>query len=202
MKLRLYCSALALFAFAAPAFADIAPPPTPAPTQTPERIRRAAPLPVARMLIESRGDAQEARLQIPRNMLRQLRAEMDRDAAPGAAAASASPGSAQTIIAGIFLSLSLAFAGVLVARTRSRNTKRATAAALVVFAALGALAIKTLANIRPAEPRIVDAGSLKLATTPDAKLNGVIRVEVVDEHNVFTLVVPAAPGATNATGSK
>jgi hypothetical protein len=201
MKLRLCHLALALSAFAAPAFADI-PMPATTPKQTPEKIRPAAPLPAARMLIESRGDAQEARLQIPRNVLRQLRAEMDRDSGSDAAAAGASLGPAQTIIAGAFLSLSLAFAGVLVARTRSRHAKRATVAALVVFAALGALAIRTLANLRPPEPRIVDAGSLKLATTPNAKLNGVIRVEIVDEHNVFTLVVPAAPGATTATGSK
>jgi hypothetical protein len=200
MKLRLCCLALALFAFAAPAFADIALP-EPSPAQTPQKARRPTPLPAARMLIESRNDATEARLQIPRNMLRQLRAEMDRDSGAGAAATNASLRPAQTIIAGIFLSLSLAFAGVLIARTRSRNAKQAAAIALAVLAATGALAIKTLANARPPEPRILDAGSLKRATTPDDELDGVIRIEVVDEQNVFKLIVPAAPGAT-ATGSK
>ncbi|HZH92079.1 MAG TPA: hypothetical protein VEX70_15850 [Pyrinomonadaceae bacterium] len=192
MKLKLCRLALALCALAPAAFADVAPPPQPIPTATPRRAVR--PLPAARMLIESRNDATEARLQIPRNMLLQLRAEMERDAASDAAATTANNSlqRAQTIIAGVFLSLSLAFAGVLVARTRSRQTKQAAAVALVVFAALGALAIKTLANIRPPEPRALNAGSLTLATTPDAELNGGIRVEVVDEQNVFKLIVPAA----------
>ncbi|HEY9404832.1 MAG TPA: hypothetical protein VIQ24_19400 [Pyrinomonadaceae bacterium] len=192
MKLRLCCLALALFAFTAPALADIAPPP-PTPTQTPQKVRRAASLPAARMSIESRNDATEARLQIPRNLLRQLRAEIDGDAASDAATATDSLRSTRTIIAGVFLSLSLAFAGVFIARTRSRGAKQAAAVALVVFAATGALAFKTFANARPPEPRPLDAGSLKLATTPDAELNGVIRVEVVDENNVFKLIVPAAP---------
>lgn len=200
MKLRLCCLLLALFAFAPAAFADIAPPP-PTPARTPRKVRRTAPLPAARMLIESRSDATEARLQIPRNMLLQLRAEMERDSDSDAVTGATdtdSPGPAQTIIAGIFLSLSLAFAGVFIARTRSRTGKQAATVALVIFAATGALAIKTLANARPPEPRTLDAGSLKLATTPDAKLNGVIRVEVVDEHNVFKLVVPAGGKAATA----
>jgi hypothetical protein len=152
------------------------------------------------MLIESRQDATEARLQIPRNMIRQLHAEMERDSADTAGAITTdSLRPAQTIMAGIFLSLSLACAGIFIARTRSRAAKQAAAVALVVFAATGALAIRTLANARPFEPRTLDAGSLKLATTPDTELNGVIRVEVVDNHNVFKLIVPAA---TKTTGSK
>jgi hypothetical protein len=202
MKLRLCCLALALFAFSLPAFADIAPPP---PTPTPQKARRTTPLPAARMLIEARTDATEARLQIPSNMLRQLRAEMERDAASGAAAAT-TPADwlrpTQTIVAGLFLSLALAFAGIFVARTRTRarGARQAAAVALVVFAATGALAFRTLANARPPEPRILDAGSLKLATTPDAQLNGVIRVEVVDDPNVFKLIVPAATVKT--TGNR
>lgn len=200
MKLRLCGLALALCALAPAAFADIALPPTPAPTQTPQKARRAARPLAARMLIESHKDATEARLQIPRNVLRLLEAEMERDAADTAGAVTTgSLRPAQTIIAGIFLSLSLAGAGVFIARTRSRAAKQAAAVALVVFAATGALAIRTLANARPFEPRTYDAGSLKLATTPDAKLNGAIRIEVVDDYNVFKLIVPAG---TTTTGSK
>jgi hypothetical protein len=199
MKLRLCCLSLALLAFApAAAFADIRPP-EPMPTPTPQKVRRAAPLPAARMSIEARSDATEARLQIPQNVLRQLRAELDRDSISGdGATVTGSLRPAQTIIAGIFLSLSLAFAGVLVARTRSRAAKQAAAVALFVFAATGALAIKTLANARPPEPRTLDAGSLKRATTPDAELNGVIRLEVVDDPNVFKLIIPASPSATGS----
>ena len=201
MKLRLCCLSLALFAFApAVAFADIALP-KPAPTGTPQKARRAASLPAARMSIESRSDVTEARLQIPQHVLRQLRAEMDRDAANGdGATVTDSLRPAQTIIAGVFLSLSLAFAGVLVARTRSRAAKQAAVVALCIFAATGALAIKTLANAGPPEPRTLDAGSLKRATTPDAALNGQIRVEVVPEYGAFKLIVPAPAAAT--TGSR
>ncbi len=193
MKLRLYCLALALCAFAPTAFADIA---LPAPTRTPEKERRAAALPAARMSIESRNDATEARLQIPRNVLRQLRAEMDRDDAFDAAATNSPLRPAQTIIAGVFLSLSLAFAGVLIARTRSRAAKQAAAVALCIFAATGALAIKTLANAGPPEPRTLDAGSLKRATTPDEELKGLIRVEIMPEGNSVKLIVPVVLAAS------
>jgi hypothetical protein len=145
------------------------------------------------MLIESRTDATEARLQISQSVLRELRAEFERDAASGAAGASAgSSQQTQTIIAGVFLSLSLAFAGVFVARSRSRATKQAVVGVLVVFAVAGALAFKALANARPLEPRIVDAGTLPHATTPDEQLNGVVRMEVVPDGRVIRLIVPAA----------
>ena len=205
MKLRICrcCLALALLACAPPVFADIAGP-EPAPTRKPEKVRRTATmLPSARMSIESHAGASEARLQIPRNVLRQLRAEMDRDAASDTAAAAGaatdSPRPTQTIIAGVFLSLSLAFAGVFVARTRSRAAKQAAAVALVALAATGALAFKTFANARPPEPRTLDAGSLKRATTPDEKLNGFIRVEIVEDGAV-RLIVPTA--AATAAGSR
>ncbi|MDQ1523575.1 MAG: hypothetical protein QOE47_1499 [Pyrinomonadaceae bacterium] len=195
MKLRLCCLALALFAFAPATLADISAP-EPMPTPTPQKVRRAVSLPAARMLIESRTDATEARLQIPQNVLRQLRAELEREDASVASSATDWLRPTQTIVAGVFLSLSLAFAGVFVARTRSRGARQAAAVALFVFAASGALAFKTLANARPPEPRLLDAGSLRRATTPDAELNGVIRVEVVDDPNVFKLIVPATTTAT------
>lgn len=198
MKLRLCCLALALFAFAPAAFADI-PAPQHMPTATPQQGRRTASLPAARMLIESRSDATEARLQIPQNVLRQLRAEMDRQSATDAAAAADSLRPTRTIIAGVFLSLSLAFGGLLIARTRSRTAKQAAAVALVVLAATGALALRTLANARPPEPRTLDAGSLKRATTPAEELEGLIRVEIVPEYGAVKLIVPAA---TTTAGSR
>ena len=119
MKLRLCSLALALFALAPlNAFADIAPEPRPTPSPTPQT--RTRPLTPARMLIESRKDATEARLQIPQSVLRELRAEIGGDSAPFAAASVNASHQAQTIIAGVFLSLSLAFAGVFVARSRSK----------------------------------------------------------------------------------
>jgi hypothetical protein len=188
MKLRLCSLALAFFAFAPlTAFADIAAP-EPRPTATPRTTKRA--LPSARLAIESRKDITEARLQISQSLLRQLRAEIEGDAATDAAASVSSSRQAQTITAGVFLSLSLAFAGVFIVRSRSRTTKQVATGALVVFALAGALTFKALANARPPEPRIVDAGSLPRATTPDEQLNGVVRVEIVPEGHVIKLIVP------------
>jgi hypothetical protein len=183
---------------AVPAFADIS---APQPAPSPQKARRTATLPAARMLIESRNDATEARLQIPKNMLRQLRAEAERDDATSNASTAAlvdSSRPAQTVLAGVFLSLALAFAGIFLARTRSRTARQSAAVALVLIAAAGALAFKTLANARPPEPRTLDAGTLRRATTPNEELNGVIRVEVVDDPNVFKLIVPAATTATES----
>lgn len=193
MKLRLCSLALAFFALAPlTAFADIPAPPEPKPT--PRAAKRV--LPPARMLIESRTDAAEARLQISQSVLRELRAELERDAAADAAAASAnSSQQTQTIIAGVFLSLSLAFAGVFIARSRSRTTKQVAVGVLVLFVVAGALTVKALANARPLEPRIVDAGTLPRATTPDAELNGVVRMEIVPDGRVIKLIIPAAEGS-------
>ncbi|HJR06925.1 MAG TPA: hypothetical protein VJ842_06700 [Pyrinomonadaceae bacterium] len=189
MKLRLCSLALALFAFAPlAAYADI-PAPEHRQTRTPQTSKRV--LPPARMVIESRKDATEARLQIPQSVLRELRAEIEGDAASDTAASTTSLRQTQTIIAGVFLSLSLAFAGVFIARSRSRMTKQIATGALVVFAIAGALTFKALANARPPEPRFVDAGSLPRATTPDEELNGVVRMEIVPEGRVIKLIVPA-----------
>lgn len=195
MKLRLCCLALALSALAAPVFADVAIPDQ-TPKRSPQNARRTNSLPAARMSIESRNDAKEARLQIPQSLLRQLqRAGLEQDDASAASAATdtrARP--TRTIIAGVCLSLSLAFAGVFVARTRGRNARRtiaAAAVALVLFATAGAFAFDAFANARPPEPRTLDAGSLKRATTPDAELNGLIRIEIVPEGGAVKLIVPA-----------
>lgn len=192
MKLRLCSLALAFFALAPlTAFADIPAPPRPQPTGTTQTPRGV--LPPARMSIESRKDAAEARLQISQSVLRQLRAEFERDAASDA---SASTSRTQTIIAGVFLSLSLAFAGVFVVRSRSRATKQIAAGALVVVAFAGALAFKAFANIRPMDRRPADAGSLTRATTPEEELNGVVRMEIVPDGHVIKLIVPAAQATT------
>jgi hypothetical protein len=189
MKLRLCSLALALFAFAPlTAFADI-PAPEHRQTKTPVTGKRV--LPPARMLIESRKDVTEARLQISQSVLRELRAEIEGQSASDAAASVNSPRQTQTILAGVCLSLSLAFAGVFIARSRSRTTKQVAIGALVVFAVAGALTFNALANARPPEPRIVDAGSLPRATTPDEELNGVVRVEIVPDGRVIKLIVPA-----------
>lgn len=194
MKLRLCSLALALFAFAPlNAFADIPAPVQPKPT--PRSSQRA--LPPARMLIESRRESTEAHLQIPQSVLRELRAEIEAGAASTDAAAN-SLRRTQTIIAGVFLSLSLAFAGVFVARSRSRTTKQVAIGALVVLAFAGALTFKALANVRPLEPRTVDAGSLPLATTPDAKLNGVVRMEIVPDGREIKLILPAPKTTTGS----
>ena len=190
MKLRLCSLALAFFALAPlTVFADIAAP-EPRPTSTPKVSKRA--LPPARMLIESRKDVPEARLQISQSVLRELRAEIEGDGTSNAAGSTASLSQTQTIIAGVFLSLSLALAGVFISRSRSRMTKQVATGALVVMAFAGALAFKALANARPPEPRFVDAGSLPRATTPEEELNGVVRVEIVPEGRVIKLIVPAA----------
>jgi hypothetical protein len=146
-------------------------------------------------LIESRTDVTEARLQISQSVLRELRAEIEGDAASPASASTSAPLQTQTIIAGVFLSLSLAFAGIFVARSRSRATKQVTVGVLVVFAVAGAFAFKSLANARPPEPRIVDAGTLPRATTPDEELNGVVRMEIVPDGRVIKLIVPATEGS-------
>lgn len=186
MRLFKNLAALAvLLAAASPAFADIALPKRPA--DNPNEVRR--DLPTARMSIERVEGLREARLQIPRSRLQELRltAGIETDGAQ-----SSSLKSAGTVVGGIFISLAVVLTGLLLVRSRrGLRVGRAAAAVALCVCAAGAAAVAAYANAAPPPGlRPQDPGTLVKAVT-GAPLAGSIRVEVVDEGYEIKLLIPS-----------
>jgi hypothetical protein len=191
MKLLHRCAVITLLALLAASnvLADVARPDNKRPRRE-EAIR--SDLPSARMTIESVRDLSEARLQVPRSLLGQLNAAgaygpQGADAGSQSGAFKA-PG---TIIAGLFLSLSVALAGLLLLRSRRRVPGRVAAAALVCAVMAGTAAVVSYANAGLPPPRPADPGTLRKAVSGKSSLAGSVRVEVVEEGSEIKLLVPA-----------
>lgn len=186
MRLFKNLAALAvLLAAASPAFADIALPKRPA--DNPNEVRR--DLPTARMTIERVEGLREARLQIPRSRLQELRLTAGIETG---GAQSASLKSAGTVVGGVFISLAVVLTGLLLVRSRrGLRVGRAAAAVALCVCAAGAAAVAAYANAAPPPGlRPQDPGTLVKAVT-GAPLAGAIRVEVVDEGYEIKLLIPS-----------
>lgn len=135
--------------------------------------------------------ATEAKLLIPRDVWRQMRAGLDGDDTKAAGLASFNLGNAQTMIAGLFLSLAFAFGGLGFVRSRGRARKFGTAA--LCFAALmlcGTTAGVVFANAGP--PPVARSLTSKILTQ-DLQwwgAYGQVKVEVSDDAREITLVLP------------
>jgi hypothetical protein len=122
-----------------------------------------------------------------------LRAELEDDATMTGSINSGDNGALRTIIAGLFLFLSLAAAGIWFARTRRSPASRAVATVLLALAATGAAATIALANAAPPQwARYLHAGTLPRAIKPNEALTGFVRVEVVDHGDNVRLIMPEA----------
>lgn len=192
--------ALALFAAAIPASANIAPPnmPTKPPRQT-----TGAPI---RMQLRPDADAKEAKLIIPRKVLQQLKAELDGGADPQAAAAAvASSGfnlsSAQTAVAGVFVSLSIVLGGVWLAGTRGQGRRASRVASALAFVALGGAAAGGAAVYANAGPPPSARSLTSKILSPDLSYwgaSGVVKIEIADDESLIMLVLPKAKDAAPA----
>jgi hypothetical protein len=174
---------ISLMLTAITAYADIArPKPSPAAPE-PKYVTNTG------MQIVSDPKAYNARLQISQATLNQLRETMNAGSTSQSFTDRIANGSTNTIVAGMFLFLSVSFAGVWFARSGSqgRNPK-AAAAALVIVAFVGAAAIITRANTAPPSgwawrnlPRNLNDGR---GTT------GSVDIEIVPEGFGVKLIVP------------
>jgi hypothetical protein len=179
---------LLLLAASVPAFADI-----PAPDSN--RNKPAAqPKIKSSMHLQPDYQAKEARLLIPRDVLRQLQEAAGSDA-PNSAAKTASAfnlNGTQTVVAGLFLSLAFVFGGVWLARTRATATDKLTRAALgvAVLALCGATASIAYANAGPPPVARSLTSKLLIQEAHAYGAYGEVTVEVVDEGKSITLVLP------------
>ena len=184
-----FCALLAIFSTAA--LADIRIPDTPRPTPSPKEPQAIE----TQFYITIRKDAKEARLLIPKDQIKELRAQLD--AIDGGANASASFGfaRAQTIVGGLFLSLAFIAGGVWLTRSRRNGfTPNKTVTAGAVLLAGGVLATVAFANIGPP----LDARSITGRLFTDSvhtykQASGKIKVEISDENYGIRLIVPDTP---------
>ena len=181
------CALVALFLAALmPARADVARP----------KDERNKPANVTiTMRIEPNFKATEAKLLIPRSMWEQMKAQLDGNDAQAAAASARfnSLGGAQIVVAGLFLSLASAFAGVWFVRTR-RETRKLTPAALVVALVMlcGAGAGIAYANAAPPSVRRNLNSGILVPSAQSYGAYGQVKVEITDEESQIVLVLPKA----------
>lgn len=146
MKRILSLSMLIMLASLA-VFADIAPERTPKPSPTP----KSQPVSVY-MSIKMDPKTKVATLSIPREQLKQLRAEIDQldNDGDNTAAASGSFSRTQTIVSGAFLSLAFVFGGMWFVRSGRLATKAGkTLVVLAMIGIVGSAATFVYANAGP-----------------------------------------------------
>lgn len=137
------CILCFLLATAMPAYGDIArPKPSPSP-QEPRIVFH------TRLVIVPDSKAWEARLQISQSDLQELRAALSNTPGNEAISARIAHSSTRTMLAGLFMFLSLSFAGVWLARSVQSRGQKVVTVLLLGTAVIGAAAIITQANAGP-----------------------------------------------------
>lgn len=177
-----------LVATAMPAYGDIArPKPSPA-TQQPRIVLHTS------LKIVPDSKAYEARLQISQSSLQELRAALANTPANESMAQSIAHSSSRTMLAGVFMFLSLSFAGVWLARSVQTRGQKAIAAFLMGTAVIGAAAIITQANAGP--PGSWLWRKLPQNLSKGAPTNGGVDIEIVPDANDgsgMKLIIPIRP---------
>ena len=134
-----------LLVLAVPAYADIARP-NPVPSPPPSRIVLHTSLTVV-----PDNKAYEARLQISESSLQELRAALGNTPANGSISQGIASSSTRTMIAGVFMFLSVSFAGVWLARSMQTRAQKVVAGLLLCTAVIGARGSNDSSQRRPAE---------------------------------------------------
>lgn len=183
-----FFAASVLLAIALPAYGDIARP-KPSPTPQARRIVLHTSL-----TIVPDSKAYEARLQISQSSLQELRAALENTPGNESMAERIAYSSPRTILAGLFMFLSLSFAGVWLARSVQTCGQKAIAALLLCTAVIGAAAIITRANAGP--PGSYLWRKLPQNLTKGTPTNGGIDIEIVPDTNGgsgMRLIMPTRP---------
>lgn len=187
-KLFSLCLFCLLAALAIPAYADIAKPkPVPSP-ELPRIVLHTS------LTIVPDSKAYEARLQISESQLQELRAALGTTAPNGSLTTSIAHSSTRTMLAGVFMFLSLSFAGVWLARSVQTRGRKVLAALLVGTAALGAAAIIVNANAGP--PGSYYWKKLPQNLGKGTATSGGIDIEIVPDGSEGTqmkLIIPQRP---------
>lgn len=173
-------------------YADVASPPAkPAQQPPPPKLLMSTGL-----TIVPDKQAYQARLEISQETLNELRASLaslpanpsDNSSNEQSIAQSISGSSSRTILAGMFLFLSLSFAGVRLARGTHARGQKLAAAVLIGVAVIGAAAIVTRGNIGP--PPNYQWRRLTKNLNEGKITQGGLDIEVVPEGKGIRLIMP------------
>ena len=194
-RMFVYCAAIfIMFATSAHTFADIArPKPSPSPVQEGKIVLHTG------LTIVPDGKSSGARLQISQAELQNLREALASVQVSPSMGQRIARSSSRTIIAGLFLFLSVSFAGVWLARSGRRRSHKAIAAVLLAVAVLSAAAIVTHANAGP--PGYVRWAGLPKALSEGRPTSGGLDIQIVPEGYGMTLIVPIRKNR-NANGEE
>jgi hypothetical protein len=178
-----------LLALAIPAYGDIAKPkekPSPSP-ELPKFVLH------TRLVVVPDNKAWEAKLQISQSSLQELRAALSNG--NETTAQSITRSSTRTIMAGVFMFLSLSFAGVWLARSVQTRGQKAVAALLFGMAVIGTTAMIAQANAGP--PGSYYWKKLPQNLTKGAPTSGGLDIEIVADGEIgssgMQLVLPIKP---------
>ena len=182
-----------LLALAIPANADIArPKPSPSPAQSPQLPKMVLH---TRLVVVPDNKAWEARLQITQSSLDELRAAHGNTPGNDSTAPRIAHSSTRTIMAGVFMFLSLSFAGVWLARSMQTRSQKTIALMLLGTAVITAAAIMTQANAGP--PGSYYWKKLPQNLTKGAPTSGGVDIEIVPDGEVgssgMKLILPIKP---------
>jgi hypothetical protein len=177
-----------LLALAMPAYGDIAKPKASPSPELPRIVLHTG------LSIVPDNKAYEARLQITQSELQELRAALGNIPANESLATRVAHSSTRTMLAGVFMFLSLSFAGVWLARSVQTRGRKAIAALLVGTAAIGAAAIIVNANAGP--PGSYYWKKLPQNLTKGETTSGGVDIEIVPDSNEgarMKLILPIRP---------
>lgn len=172
--------------------ADIARPPAPTPI-APKRLMNSA------LQIVPDSKTYGARLQISQDTWNQLREEMNAGTPTGQSLTGRiASSSTNTIIAGLFMFLSVSFAGVWLARSGnlSDRNQKAAGALLLGFVMLGAATIITNANAGP--PPAYLYRNLSKNLTAGKPTSGRVDIEIVPDGAGVKLIIPTSDALRTA----
>jgi hypothetical protein len=141
----------------------------------------------------------EARLQISQEGLKDLREALASANVDSSMSQRIALSSTRTIVAGLFLFLSVSFAGVWLARSGHRRSHKTIAVALLGVALLSAAAIITRANAGP--PGYVRWAGLPKALSEGRSTSGGLDIEIIPEGYGMKLIVPIRK-TRNANGEE
>lgn len=183
---KIFLSGLVLLSVASVTLANIANPDLPA--------KRGKSIDTS-LTINIDAKAKEARLIIPRNQLKQLRAELenldgDNDQNPTLAA---NVGRVQTIVSGALLSLAFIFGGLWFIRSGSKKNSKSVVVTAVLLT-LGSIATIVYGNAGPPpEARSINGKMFTQSVHMYKSGWGAIKLEVSDTARNPQLIVPDAP---------
>jgi hypothetical protein len=181
-----FCGLGLLLAMTVPAYADIARP-RPSPEKPKIALRTS-------LTVVPDTKAYEARLQISESSLRELRAALDNIPSNKSLAQRIARSSTRTILAGVFMFLSLSFAGVWMARSGQTRSRKAVAAFLMGTALIGATVVITRANAGP--PSYLYWRRLPQNLSKGNPTSGGVNIEIVadpEDGSGMKLIVPMKP---------